>query len=312
MWEKRAFWSVAVAVAIGVCAGPNLAGAQSQGSSGIGQEANPYPVPEDTYETPYSLAMGLGVRAGASGTSALAVNASNMGDSGGYDIEAFSQIIPGGGNTYWTIGSAITDSSTSERISLGTSFRYVFPGNNRQYEGYDWRSALGIKLIEQLSLGASVRWANLNTRWANGNRLGPSLDRVTMDASITITPIPWLKVAGLGYNLIRTRSTLAPQMAGGSVSVAPVPVFSFGGDVLVDLTTFNKTELLFGGAAQFIAGEMVPLRFGYRRDNGRNLNQLTAGTGFIRGRFGIEVGLRQTIGNAKETYLVTAFRYEVK
>ncbi len=313
MGEKRAFGAAAAVCVLAICACSSLAAAQTERPTGVTGSANPDPVPEDTYETPYTLGMGLGVRAGASGTSGLALNASNMGGARGFDLEAFSQIIPSSsGGTYWTFGSAVVDSTTSDRITLGTSYRYIFQGEDRQYQGWDWRTAIGVMLIEQLSLGVSVRWGRMNSRWSDGERLGPFFDGVTMDASLTITPIPWLKIAGLGYNLIKTGSTLAPQMAGGSVSIAPVPVFSFGGDVLVDLTTFTKTELLFGGAAQFIAGEKVPLRFGYRRDNGRVLNQLTASVGFTQGKFGIEAALRQTIGNNKETYLVTAFRFKIE
>ena len=101
-------------------------------------------------------------------------------------------------------------------------------------------------------------------------------------------------------------------MAGGSVSLAPVEAFSIGGDMLFDFTTFQKTELIAGAGMSYIAGEMVPLRFGYRRDQGRNLNQITAATGFSKGKVGAEVALRQDIAGRKETYLVIMFRYVVQ
>jgi hypothetical protein len=133
-----------------------------------------------------------------------------------------------------------------------------------------------------------------------------------MDASLTITPIPWLRVSGLGYNLIKTHSTLAPQMAGASVSLAPVESFSIGGDMLWDFTTFRKTKLIAGGGVSYVAGEMVPLRFGYRRDQGRSLNQITAGAGFNKGKVGAEMALRQDIGGRKETYIIMMFRFIVQ
>ena len=129
---------------------------------------------------------------------------------------------------------------------------------------------------------------------------------------MTITPIPWLKLSGLGYNLVKTYSSLAPQMAGGSVSLTPIESFTMGGDVLVDLTTFQKNEIVAGGGVSYVAGEMVPLRFGYRRDNGRNLNQITAGAGFNKGKIGAEMALRQDIRGNKETYLLFMFRYAVE
>ena len=280
----------------------------------------PDPIPtEDTYETAYGLAMGAGVRAGAVGTSALAYNVSNMAAAPTYHVEAFSQIIPGNkgdGGTYWTIGSSVTDSTTAKRFALGTSFRGVFGGENREYSGWDWRSGIAVQAIPQLGIGLGFRWARLSSKWGTVDgvpvRIGPSFDGITLDASITITPIPWLRVSGLGYHLIKTFSALAPQMAGGSISLAPMDAFSVGGDILVDFTTFSSNEIIAGAGFSYIAAEMVPLRIGYRRDSGRDLNQITAGLGFMKGKFAIEGAIRRDLGGNKETYMVFQFRFVVQ
>lgn len=316
MGGRRAFWGTAiVGLSIALCPLQTALG-QSEAPSGVGGVADPALVPtEDTLETTYGLAMGSGVRAGATAISALAYNTSNMAAVSTYHVEAFSQIIPGSqsdGGTYWTIGSAVSDSTTAKKLALGTSFRGVFSGENRRYSGWDWRSGIGIQAIPQLGLGIGFRWAKLRSDRSEGQRLGPFFDGVTLDASITITPLRWLRVSGLGYNLIKTNSVLAPQMAGGSVSLAPVASFSIGGDILVDLTTFDKSELIAGGGLSYVFAEMAPLRFGYRRDSGRNLNQITAGAGFNKGKVGIEAALRQDVGGRKETYLVFMFRFVVQ
>ncbi len=290
--------------------------AQIQAPSGAAGRGDPALVPtEDTLETSYGLAMGAGVRAGATAISALAYNTSNMAAVSTYHVEAFSQIIPGNksnGGTYWTIGSSVTDSTTSKKIAVGTSFRGIFSGDGRRYDGWDWRSGIGIQAIPQLGIGLGFRWGRLKSSRFEGQRLGPSFDGITLDASMTITPIPWLKLAGLGYNLIKTYSALAPQMAGGSVAILPIESFTIGGDVLIDFTTFPKNELIAGAGASYIAGEMVPLRLGYRRDQGRNLNQITAGAGFTKGKVGAEMALRQDIKGRKETYLLFMFRFVVQ
>jgi len=289
---------------------------QIQAPSGAGGLGDPTLVPtEDTLETTYGLAMGSGARAGATAISALAYNTSNMAAVSTYHVEAFSQIIPGSksnGGTYWTIGSSVTDSTTSKKIAMGTSFRGVFSGEGRRYKGWDWRSGIGVQAIPQLGIGIGFRWGRLESSRIEGQRVGPSFDGITLDASITITPIPWLKIAGLGYNLIKTHSSLAPQMAGGSVALTPVESFTIGGDILFDFTTFEKNKLIAGGGLSYIAGEMVPLRFGYRRDQGRGLNQITAGAGFNKGKIGAEVALRQDIGARKETYLLIMMRFVVQ
>ncbi len=316
MGGRRAYLTAAIVGLLTAFCPSRSALGQVEAPPGVSGEATPdYLPPEDTLETTYGLAMGSGSRAGAYGTSALAYNVSNMGAVSTYHIEAFSQIIPGSkdqGGTYWTIGSSVTDSTTAKRVAMGTSFRGVFSGEGRRYSGWDWRSGIGIQAIPQLGLGLGFRWAKLKAERFEGQRLGPSFDGITLDASVTVTPIPWLKVAGLGYNLIKTHSVLAPQMAGGSVSLTPVESFSLGGDVLVDLTTFESSKIIAGGGLSYIAAEMVPLRFGYRRDSGRGLNQITAGAGFAKGKIATEVALRQDVGKRKETYLLVMFRFVVQ
>jgi hypothetical protein len=316
MGAKSAFLRAAIVGLLTVLCPWPTASAQVEAPSGVGGVSEPALVPtEDTLETTYGLSMGSGVRAGAIGTSALAYNTSNMAAVSTYHVEAFSQLVPGSksnGGTYWTIGSSVTDSTTAQKIAMGTSFRGVFSGENRRYSGWDWRSGVGIQAIPQIGIGVGFRWARLRGEWEDGVRVGPTFDGITIDASLTVTPIPWLKVSGLGYNLIKTYSSLAPQMAGGSVALTPVEAFSIGGDILVDFTTFQKNEIIAGAGMSYIAGEMVPLRFGYRRDNGRNLNQITAGAGFNKGKVGVEVALRQDVGGRKETYLLFMFRFVVQ
>lgn len=316
MGAKRAFLGATIVGLLTVLCPLHSAFGQAEAPSGVTGLGDPALVPtEDTLETTYGLAMGTGARAGAIGTSALAYNTSNMAALRTYHVEAFSQIIPGSksnGGTYWTIGSSITDSTTAKKLAMGTSFRGVFSGEGRRYSGWDWRSGIGVQAIPQLGIGIGFRWGRLSSEWQNSERIGPSFDGVTLDTSMTVTPIPWLKVAGLGYNLIKTYSALAPQMAGGSVALAPIEAFSIGGDILVDFTTFQKNELIAGAGISYVAGEMVPLRFGYRRDNGRNLNQITAGLGFAKGKIAFEGALRQDIGARKETYLLFMFRFVVE
>lgn len=286
--------------------------AQSEGPPGVIASGDPaVPPQEDAMETARGLGMGSGARAGAMGVSALAYNPANLGVGEFYYVEAISTVIPGD-DTTWTLGSAIVDSVTS-KLAVGTNYRGVFGGEDREYKGWDWRTAIGIAASKAFGLGAAVRWAKIKSRTdEDDQRLGPTLNSVTMDAAIRITPISWLNLAGLGYNLIRTHSPLAPQMTGGSVSLAPMESFSLGGDMLWDLTTFDDPKIIAGGGVEYLAAGQVPIRAGYRRDQGRNLNQITASTGYASAKFAAEMSLRQTLGSEKETYLLFMMRYAVK
>ena len=313
MQAKHVFGSAQIIGLLAALCLPSLVHAQSEGPSGVTGLGDPTkPTREDTMETARGLGMGSGARAGAMAMSALAYNPANLGLTKAYHIEAFSTIIPGD-DTSWTIGSGVVDSTTS-KLSLGTSFRGTFGGENREYKGWDWRSAIGLTFAKQFGMGIAVRWSSIKPRKDGDDQpKGPRLEAITMDAALRFTPTPWLNIAGLGYNLIKTDSPLAPQMAGGSVSIAPMESFDFGGDVLVDLSTFEDPKIIGGAGVEYLAGGQVPIRAGYRRDQGRDLNQITASIGWAKQKFGVETALRQDLsGDDKETYLLISARFVVK
>ncbi len=267
---------------------------------------------EDTYETSRGLALGTGGRAGAMGTSAVAYNPANLGLARLYHVETFASYIPGQGA--WTLGGAVAD-SVSNKVAAGMSFRGVYGDGNRNYRGYDGRLALGMALSDAIALGMSGRFVRLRSRQRNdaGERVGSSVKAFTLDAALRVTPVEGLHIAALGYNLLKTGSPLAPTLLGGSASYTLNGMFTVAADVLVDLTTFDQAELLVGGGVEFLAGGQVPIRAGYRRDQGRDIHQLTLGLGYVDQRVGVDLGLRQNIASeTKETALVLSFRYHVQ
>lgn len=267
---------------------------------------------EETYETARGIGMGSGARASATGTSALAYNAANMPLAPLYHIETMVGYVPN--HNYWTYGGAIAD-SISNKISAGLAFYGVHGGGDRNYRGFDGRLALGMALSEAFAIGLSARYARFDSRaqTEDGERVGIGLRTFTIDASIRLTVTEGLHIAALGYNLIRTDSPLAPTRVGGSVSYSFGSVFSVGGDVLVDLTTFDSIEIIAGGGVEYLAADSIPLRVGYRRDQGRELNQFTASIGYVDRAFGLDFGLRRDIASdTKDTQLLLNFRYHVQ
>jgi hypothetical protein len=142
------------------------------------------------------------------------------------------------------------------------------------------------------------------------------LKAFTMDASITLRPIPGLSIAALGYNLIHTKSPLAPMMVGGSGAFSFGNTgFGFGGDVLVDLNRakiYDGVKLTFGGGLEYMAQGVAPLRAGYLYDQGRDQHAITAGLGYVDQRVGIQFSLRQVIAGGNETTLMGALQYFVQ
>ena len=288
-----------VCVAVGVLSSPALA------------QTNPEDTPaENTLETVRGIGMGTGARAGVIGTSALAYNPANLPLKQLYHIDALVGFVPG--ENAWSLGTAIADSASS-KLAMGTSFRGVLGNGNRQYKGWDWRAGLGFQIANPISIGVGLRYAKLKAKKDDMDMpLGPRLKKFTMDAAIRLTPAPWLHIAGVGYNLIKTNSELAPRIVGGGLALTLVEQFELGGDFLVDLTTFEDPEFIIGGGLEYLAGGQAPLRVGYRHDTGREQHQITASLGYVSKQFGGEVGLRQDVGGLKETQLVFSLRFHVQ
>jgi hypothetical protein len=301
-----------LALAVPDLAAPTLASAQTE--IPLGGE----PVPDDgtrpresTYETARGLGMGTGTRASAAGTSAIAYNPANLALAPVYHLESFATYIPN--DRAWMYGGAVADSVTN-RMAAGFSMHGVYGNEDRNYRGFDSRLALSVPFSDAISIGVAGRYVRLRSRTENenGDRVGPGVKAFTLDAGLRVTPVAGLHIALVGSNLIPTDSSLAPMLLGGGVSYSYETLFSIGADVLVDMTSFDGPELLIGGGAEVLLGGQVPLRLGFRRDQGRELNQITAAIGYVDQKVGLDVALRQDVNGPKETQLLFAFRYHVQ
>lgn len=281
----------------------------------------PGPIPEagsrspmliDTMETARTLAMGLGARASATSTSAVALNPAGMSIGRLYHIETAVSYEPQPGR--FSAGGSLMD-SYSGPVNMGSSFRYVHGNGASGHGGFDGRIALGLPLGDSFAIGLTGRYLSF---WREGQEgADPYAEQITIDAAIRVTPIPGLHIAALGYNLIDVGSPLAPVQVGGSISYSYENTFTLAFDGIADLSTWHDAdgniapEALFGGGVEIFTGE-VPVRAGYIYDTGRDLHYLTAGSGWMNQELGIDLSLRQQVtGAAMNTTLLASFRYFV-
>ena len=280
-------------------------------------------VPPPRIESPRGVALGSGARAAAASTQAHAENPANLVLGGLYHIESFLAYDPQFRRVGW--GGAVVDSMTS-RLAAGISARALFGDNDAgQNKGWEGRLSLAFPLADVLSIGIAGRYSNLRVSDPRAVPEQPAtlelpadrsfkLKAFTMDAAITLRPVAGLAIAALAYNLIDTDSPLAPLMVGGSVAFTSAGL-TLGGDVLVDLNTheaFSGPKLTVGGGGEYLVQGMVPLRLGYMYDQGRGQNFLTGGFGFVDPRFGMQIGLRQSVNGGSETTIFGAMQYFVR
>lgn len=275
----------------------------------FGAAAQTPPGPEDM-ETARGLALGTGVRASATSTSALAYNPAGLAGGRLYHLETGAMYEPAFGR--FITQAAVADSMTS-KVAAGMSIRGIFGGDSAEHTGVDGRLALALPLGEAISIGVGGRYMSIDGQGQTADGTGrPGATGFTMDASLRVSPVTGLVIAGYGYNLIDVGSPLAPLRAGGGISYTLASALTIGADVLVDPRTFDRTRLLVGGGIEYLAAGSVPLRVGYSWDQGRQLHVVTGGLGYIERKVGVDISLRQQVSGGSDTTLMASLRYFVE
>jgi hypothetical protein len=291
---------------------PARAAAQTEAPTGVAPSpTGEIPPREDTYDTPRGVGLGIGNRAGATGTSAVAYNAANLPLAPVYHVESMFGYLPT--DRTYVVGGAVADSVTN-KLAAGTAFRGIFGNGDRNFSGWDGRISLGMPVVPQLSLGLSARYIRVHAdrHTEDGQPIGEHVKGFTMDASLTVTPLEGFHISALAYNMINLRSSLTPQRVGGGVSYQYKTIFQVGLDTLVDLSTFEHASVLIGGGAEYNAGGIVPLRLGFQQDTGRHMSSLTVGVGYNHPKVGVDLSLRQDFGDHRQSYLLLGLRYHVQ
>ncbi len=290
-----------------------LAAPLSVASSALAQEAMPFP-PQDEYETPRAMAMGLGARASAASTSALATNPANLALGRLYHVETAVGYVPQ--HTNFTFGAGIIDGFSSP-VALGVQYRYVLGNGQYGHSGMDGRVGLAYAFSEAFSIGVSGRYHSFQREGQQeGDTRGPYAEGVNIDASIRLTPVTGLHIAAIGQNLIDYGTPYIARLVGGSISYTFENVLTLAVDGFADLSTFHdamgnlRPEMLIGGAAEVFTGE-VPIRAGYFYDSGRGIHYVTAGVGYVRPEFGIDLAWRQQVAGDDDSWVTLSFRYFV-
>ncbi|HEX4352394.1 MAG TPA: hypothetical protein VHZ95_05755, partial [Polyangiales bacterium] len=260
-------------------------------------------------ESARGLALGTGQRAASMSTSALAYNPAALVAGRVYHVEGLVDYMADLKTV--ALGGAVVDSSTSA-LGAGFALRGFLSGDSG-LGGIDGRLALALPLSDAISIGLAGRYLNVTGEVDAPS--GTSRERLvkgfTMDASLRVAPIPEVQLDIAAYNFINRDSSYAPIVIGGGAAFALADVAVIGADLLVDLTSFNKTDFMVGGGIEVFAGATVPLRVGYSYDTQRRQNTIGFGLGYTDASVGFDLSLRQDLGGLGDTRLMAAFRFYI-
>ncbi len=286
-------------------------------------------------ETPRSAAMGGALRALGSDTSAIFLNPSMMSGSRLYHIQAIGQISPEARR--FLGGGALVDSVTG-KLAGGVSFvgGAVDPGGVDRTI-LDARIALAYPIGDKFFIGLGGRY--LKIVQGGDGVLGQSkvsgglgtedgghsafINTITFDVGITIRPVEGLYIAAVGQNLSYPNNGLLPTMVGGGIGYTGGG-FSIEADGIADLNSWLKPvdpatgklsprpTARFGAGAEYSIADKVPIRVGYKFDQGAKLHTVSAGLGVVLPQFSIEASVKRTISNPGATTVVFGIAYHLE
>ena len=252
-----------------------------------------------------SIGMADSMSAVATGNDALFLNPAAMALSQRY---AFAASYLHDGLDAEHLGSlSIVDSRTSV-IAGGVGFNYLHaapdPGTGtRARDG--WVGRVGAAYdYKMLAIGVTARWLKITAPAVKGGAAAYDNLAFTTDVGVVLGGSSW-RISALGEGLIDTGLPEAPRRFGAGAAIVAAG-FTLSAEAKEDATAFaaGKAPVL-GFAAEYVLGDAVPIRAGYRFDlSDPNAPKVLAfGLGLASPDFFFDLGVQTHIGGAPDVMI---------
>jgi hypothetical protein len=272
------------------------------------------------HDTTRSLALGGAVKALGSGTTAVLTNPANLTLTRAYHIEALAQLTPEASRQVY--GGAIMDSLTGKLAGGVGVFGGFMDPQGVDRSSIDVRLALSYGLGDRVFLGLGGRYLKLNQggigpfgdspvsgglKNADGAR-GPVFENITFDAGLTLRATEGLHIGVHGQNLTFAGHGFLPSTVGGGIGYGTKD-FSLEVDGVADFHSYQSIAARVMAGGEYLIAGHVPLRAGYRWDQGADMHFASLGLGYVAREFSVEVSARRGIADVAPTQIVVGLAY---
>lgn len=198
---------------------------------------------------------------------------------------------------------ALADSATTE-IAAGIAYHLVTLGSgDTQRTAHLSTVALALPFGQVVHLGLSIRHQLFTG--ANDN------NSLTMNAGLIVKPLEFLTLSVSGHNLIDVRNREVPRFLSFGAAVN-FGMLSGCAEGRADFGDPSHVRWAAAGGVEYIAGALVPLRFGYSWDGIRNSQSIGMGIGlFIEGS-GVDFGYQHELGGNNGRLLALTLKLQTQ
>jgi opacity protein-like surface antigen len=250
----------------------------------------------------------------------LFTNPANMATNRVYHLGGLAEIWPEADR--FSYGGAAVDSLVNSKGLAGglggAMSRQDKDGIDRDYR--DLRFALALPFQDKFFVGVGGRYLSLSqdgggplgsSRAAGGlagERIAKSL---TFDAGVTIKPAEGFALAVVGNSLSDPGTGFQPLTAGVGLGYA-VQQFGVETDLVFDFTTWDETKYRAMGGLEFLVSDSIPLRVGYRYDDGAESHAVSGGLGYLDKTYAAELAVRRVVSGDEATAIVLGFTVHIE
>jgi opacity protein-like surface antigen len=267
-----------------------------------------------------STALSGALRVLGNPTEGLFQNPANMASQRVYHLGALAAIWPEAQRQSYG-ASAVDSIVSSSRLAGGLGGVLTFQDpNGIERTAKDARFALAFPFGDKFFVGAAGRYLVLNqdgrgplgdSAASGGLRDSAIAKTLSFDAGMTLRPTELFALSLVGTNLTNPGLTFAPTTFGGGAGVGS-RTFSVEIDGIADFTTWGRTTARVMGGGELLVADRVPLRLGYRWDQGASSHALSGGIGYNDPAFSAEIGVRRTVSGDAATAVVIGFKYHLE
>jgi hypothetical protein len=321
-------WTIPGAAALGVALWGAPAAAEEAGDKSPLVTADtpvPFGFNYGEVETTRALALAGAMRAAGNATTAPFMNPANMTLSRVYHIEALATVVPEFGRQVY--GGVIVDSITN-RLAGGIAVTGGFldlgdAATSLDRSWIDVRLALAYPIADVFNIGIGGRYLKvtqdglgpLGDSKASGGLKDPEgdgrlslMNLPTFDAGVSVKIADLLVIGASGQNLTYPNNGMMPTTFGGGIAVATRD-FTIEADGNADFNSYENPTARVMAGGEYLLLDHVPLRLGYRYDQGADSHALSGGVGYIAREFMIEASVRRTLVGPEATTMVFQVGY---